>query len=279
VSVSVLILTRNEERTLPACLAALKWCDDILVFDSFSTDGTLDVARAHGARVIQHAFEDYGAQREAARVLGAYRHAWVWAIDADEIPEPDSIAEVRALTSDPNVAHAAFRMRRKDFFFGKWIRRSTLYPSWFVRLYRPDRVNYPARAVHEYPEVDGTTGALNGHLIHHSFSNGLTQWFGKHNVYSLLEAQEALRNLRAGEFRWGDCFAFGDPVRRRRALKSLSYRLPCRPALRFVYMYFWRMGFLDGRLGYTYCRMLAMYEYMIVLKMEELRRREKGLSI
>ncbi len=278
-SVSVVILTLNEEETLPACLASVKWSDDIVVFDSFSTDRTLEIARAAGARVVQRSFDNYGSQREAARTEVKYKHPWVLALDADEIPDEALVEEVARLTNRTKTAHAAYRMRRKDFFMGRWIKHSTLYPSWFIRLYRPDRIRYGSRSVHEYPMVDGEIGALRGHLIHHSFHKGLAAWFQKHVRYVELEAYEALKQTGENRIDWQGLASLADPVRRRRALKSLSYRLPFRASLRFLYMYVVRLGFLDGAAGLTYCRLLAMYEYLIVLQMEEIRRRERGQSL
>lgn len=267
--ISVLILTYNEEKNLPGCLSSLGWCDDVVVFDSFSTDRTVALARAGGARVVQHRFDNYSAQREAARTLVDYKHPWVLALDADERPEPVLVEEMLAQVRQAGNRHHAFRLRRKDYFFGRWIRHSTLYPSWFVRLYRHDKIRYEARLVHEYPTVSGSTGRLDGHLIHYSFNKGLGEWFEKHNRYSDLEAVQALEDLSENGLDWAGLWSLAEPVRRRRALKALSYRLPSRPLLRFLYMYLVRKGFLDGWQGFTYCRLLSLYEYMIVLKMRE----------
>lgn len=275
--ISIAILTYNEEVNLPGCLDSIAWCDDIVVFDSFSTDRTVELAKAAGVRVVQHRFEDYGSQREAARATVDYKHPWLLFLDADERVDGTLKAELLALPETP-TSLSAYRMRRKDHFMGKWIRRSTLYPSWFTRLLWRDRARYEPRAVHEYPTVDGDTGALQGHLIHHSFNKGLEDWLAKHNRYSTLEAQEDLRSLEAESVRWRD-LASRDPIARRRALKTLSFRLPCRPLLRFLYMYGLRGGFLDGAAGFAYCRLLYFYELMIVLKIKELRRRRDGKPV
>jgi len=275
-TVSVLILTLNEERNLPACFDALTWCDDVVVFDSFSSDRTEEIAKARGARVFQKRFENYGKQREAARTEVEYRHPWVLTIDADERPEPELVDEIHALLRAGDQPHVAYRMRRKDHFMSQWIKHATLYPSWFVRLYRNDRISYPSRAVHEYPDVQGSIGELQGHLLHYSFNKGLTEWLEKHNRYSELEAVEALRELEESPIDWGRLLEFRDPVVRRRTLKSISYRMPLRPVLRFAYMALGRGGVLDGLPGLTYCTLLGFYEYLIVLKMKEIRARNKG---
>jgi|CXWL01.1.fsa_nt_gi glycosyltransferase involved in cell wall biosynthesis len=278
-SVSILILTLNEEVNLPTCLETVKWCDDIVVFDSFSTDRTAVIARAAGARVLQRRFDNYGSQREAARIEINYKYPWVLALDADEVPDQELIDEMMKIAAMPDSAVNAFRMRRKDFFMGQWIKHSTLYPSWFIRFYKPDRILYEPRTVHEYPTVSGKVGELQGHLMHQSFNKGIGDWMRKHVRYAELEALESLQHSRSGQIDWKGLFAMQDPVRYRRTLKSISYRLPFRPALRFLYMYLFRLGMLDGRAGFTYCRLLAIYEYMIVLRIMELQRRENGQAV
>lgn len=278
-SVSVLILTLNEERNLPGCLESVAGFDDVVIFDSFSTDRTVEIARNAGARIFQRQFDNYGNQREAARTQVTYKYPWVLALDADERVDEELKAELKTITALPETSHRAYRVRRKDFFMGKWIKRSTLYPSWFVRFYQPSWIRYEPRAVHEYPRVEGSIGELQGHLHHYSFNNGLSAWLSKHVRYADLEAHEGLQTLRAGHIDWKGLFSQSDPVRRRRAIKGLSCYMPFRPTLRFLYMYVLRLGVLDGLAGLTYCRMLAMYEYMIVIKMREIQRREKGLTV
>jgi len=277
--VSVLIITYNEEINLPGCLDSVAWSDDVVVFDSHSSDRTVEIARQRGARVFQRRFDDFGTQREAARVEVDYRHEWVLAVDADERPDDRLVKEIQEVAARGEGGPNAYRMRRKDHFMGRWIKHSTLYPSWFVRLYRHRQVRYEKRAVHEYPEVEGEIGELGGHLLHHGFNKGLGEWMAKHNRYAAMEARENLRALSSKTMDWAGLLAVTSPVRRRRALKELSMRMPFRSLLRFLYMYVLRRGFLDGRAGLTYCRLIAFYEYLIVLNLKELRRRERGLPV
>lgn len=269
--ISVLILTLNEEVNIARCLDSVRWSDDVVVFDSMSTDRTCDIARAAGARVMQRAFDNYGSQREAARSTVEFRHRWVLALDADETPDEQLVVEMNAISERAEVPECAFRMRRKDHFFGRWLRHATLYPTWFVRFFRPDRIRYEARSVHEYPLVDGPVGSLQGHLLHDNLSKGLEDWKAKHEKYALLEAAENVKALSHG-IDWGGLFAVSNPVRRRRALKELSFRLPFRPLMRFLYMYVMRLGVLDGAAGLRYCRLLADYEAAIVRQVRTLRR-------
>ena len=249
----------------------LKWCDDIIVFDSYSKDKTIEIAKEYGARIFQHPFVDYGAQREAARKIVDYKNKWVFSIDADERFTPELVAEVKRVTKGSQNKCAAFRVRRKDHFQKKWIKHSTLYPTWFTRLYLNENIYFPKRRVHEHPVVNGAIGKLNEHLEHYSFNKGLTEWIEKHNKYAEMEALEALKELKNKKYDIKNLKNISDPTVRRKLLKSLSYRMPLRPLLRFSYMYFLRRGFLDGQPGFDYCMLMGFYEYMIILKMREMR--------
>ena len=276
-SISVLIMTLNEEKNLPACLASLAWCDDIVVLDSYSTDGTVEIAQAAGARVYQRAHETESRQRTYGLKEIEYKYPWVYTPDADEVTPSDLRDEMLAIARDAARPESSFRIRYKNMFMGRWIKHSSLYPTWITRLVRPDRVRYE-RDAHSRCLTEGPEGRLNAHFIHYSFNKGMNAWYDKHNRYSSSEARETVTSLREKRVPWRDLLS-GVPEVRRRALKELSMRLPFRPAARFVYMYVLRGGFLDGREGYHYCQLLAAYEYMIVIKTEELRRRENGLPV
>jgi glycosyltransferase involved in cell wall biosynthesis len=282
VSISVLIMTLNEEMNLEACLAAVSWSDDIVVLDSFSTDRTLEIARNAGARIVKRAYDNERNQRMFGFREIAFKHPWVYIPDADEITPPELRDEMLAIAADPTRQEVAFRCRFKTLFMGQWIRHSSLYPTWVVRLVRPDRIEFH-RDIHMlnlHCDLDGPEGVLKNHFLHYSFNKGLTAWFDKHNRYATVEAVEALKSLSGRAIGWPDLFSL-DSVRRRRAMKELAFRLPycCRPVLRFLYMYVIRRGFLDGWAGYLYCGLIATYDYMIVSKMAEIRRREQGLPV
>ena len=276
--ISVLILTYNEEKNLPRCLEALKWSDDIVVLDSFSTDRTIEIAKAAGARIYQRAFDDEASQRTYSLREISFKHPWVYNPDADEDPTPELCREMLAVVQGRPGNTVAYRMRFKTIFMGKWIRFSSLYPTWVIRLFQPEKISFE-RLVNLAYHVDGEEGQLEGHFFHYTFNNGLDAWFAKHNNYSHYEAVETLRSLDRGFHSWPDLLNFKEAPKRRRALKELSFRLPFRPALRFLYMYVVRGGILDGWAGLTYCRLLAIYEYMVVVKIRELRRRAAGLTL
>jgi glycosyltransferase involved in cell wall biosynthesis len=274
--VSVLILTLNEEANIAECIDSCRWSDDIVVFDSLSQDGTREIALASGARVIERAFDNYAAQRNAALGTVNYKYPWVLMVDADERVPGDLAAEAVARTAHADADTVMFRMRRKDFFLGRWLKRSSGYPTWFGRLVRLGRVRVE-REVNEEYVADGRIEHLNSHLHHYPFNRGTAYWFERHNRYSSLEAIAkvafqtepiASRNLVSL-----------DPVSRRKTWKQLLYRLPARPLIVFVYLYVIRLGLLDGRAGMTFIRMRAMYEFLIDVKVLELRRRQRGSTV
>ncbi len=275
VSVSVLILTLNEEINIAQCLDSLSWCDDVVVLDSLSSDGTVALAEARGARVVQRPFDNWSAHQNWAVANIEFHHPWVLYLDADERC-PDDLRDEILERARSTASEAAFRIRRKDFFMGRWLRHAQLYPTWLVRLFRPHRIRYE-RLVNPVAIVDGPTGELNGHIIHYPFSHGVSHWIARHNRYSDMEAVEAAKvRDRAGP--QGSLWST-DPNERRRALKDVFFRLPARPLVKFIYYYAWRRGFLDGRAGLTYATLQAMYEYMIACKGTELERRRRGLPV
>ncbi len=274
--ISILILTLNEEKNLPVCLHSVSWSDDIVVFDSFSADKTVEIAKAAGARVVQRKFDNWSAHQNWAHENIAFKNKWVFYLDADELMTPELYGEIQAISDDMNEKRVAFYCGRKNYFMGKWIKYA-YPPSMIMRFFIPSCVRFE-RLVNPTPVIAGEHGYLKNMFLHYNFSRGLTEWFDKHNKYSLMEAKEAMKVLQGGPLRIGDLFS-KDPFVRRKALKRLSFFLPCRPLLRFIYCYFLKLGFLDGSLGFRYCCMLSIYEYMIDLKIVELRRHENSLPV
>lgn len=272
-SISILILTLNEEANLPRCLDAISWADDVLVVDSFSTDRTVDVAESHGARVLQRHFDDFAGQRNFGLQEGGLRHEWVLHLDADEVVTPELRDEMFQVIEDES--RDAYRVPSKMMLQGQWLRHAGMYPTYQVRLGRRDALSF-VQVGHGQREAlpPERVGTLEHPLVHYSFSKGLEDWFEKHNRYSTAEARQALREAAEGGIDWSGLLS-GDGTSRRRALKQIAARMPFRPTLRFLYMYILRRGFLDGAAGYTYCRLLATYEYMTVVKMREHRLKEE----
>jgi glycosyltransferase involved in cell wall biosynthesis len=272
-SISVLILTLNEEVNLVECIDSCTWSDDIVVFDSFSTDRTCEIAAGKAVRLVQRRFDNYAAQRNAALTQVQYKHPWVLMVDADERTPMDLVREMIAAVSTADSDVALFRMRRKDYFLGRWLRRSSGYPSWFGRLVRLGRVRVE-REVNEEYIADGKIVHLRSHLHHYPFNKGIGYWYERHNRYSDIEA---LAKVEAYSSQLSLAALFsGDPIDRRRAMKLLVYRLPMRPTIWFLYLYIFRMGFLDGAAGLAFSRMRASYETMIDMKVLDFKRRRSG---
>lgn len=276
-SISILILTLNEEKNLPSCLEAVSWCDDIVVLDSHSNDRTVEIAEKFGARVFFRTFDDFAQQRNYALQNIPFKHEWTFHLDADEI-----MTEGLRFEMEKNIqttAYDAFMVPSKMMLFGKWLRFSGMYPSYQVRLTRCPVFKFRQVGHGQKEDIEQSKiGILNSPYLHYSFSKGFGDWFEKHNRYSDLEAEESLRHLASGAVDWAGLLS-RDETRRRRALKEISFRLPLRPLARFIYMYVLRLGFLDGVPGFLYCNLMAFYEFMIVLKLREIKRRNNGLPV
>jgi glycosyltransferase involved in cell wall biosynthesis len=265
--VSVLILTQDEEQDLPGCLDSVAWSDDVQVLDSGSRDRTVEIARERGATVTVRAFDSFAEQRNAGMAL-AFRHPWVLVLDADERPTSLLSAEIQQIVRTAGPEMSGFRMRRRDFLWGTWLKHAQMSP-YYVRLLRVGRVHY-SRAINEVASVDGKVGQLIGDLDHLAFSKGISHWVTKHNRYSTVEARlladgEATRSASLRQALFGKDFHT-----RRVAQKALFYRLPLRPAIKWMYLMFVRGAFLDGHAGVVYAGLLSFYEYLIEVKRQEI---------
>jgi glycosyltransferase involved in cell wall biosynthesis len=271
--ISVLILTRNEEHDLAGALASIAWSDDIHVLDSHSTDATVRIAEEFGAEVTRRPFDNYAAHRNFGFTL-PFRHPWLLILDADERCTPALSAEIERAVAAATPEVSGFRLRRRDFLFGTWLKRSQLTP-FYIRLVRPERSRY-TRSVNEILEVDGQLLDLNEPLDHFPFSKGISHWVAKHNQYSTMEAHliYSQQGLQTPSIR--TALRGPDFHTRRLHQKALFYRLPARPLVKWCYMMFVRRAILDGAAGVTYATLQAVYEYLIVLKTKELRLNELG---
>ncbi len=276
---SVLILTMNEEANIASCLQSVGWCRDVVVLDSGSTDRTREIAAGHGARVVVRPFDDYAAQRNFGLRDIPYENPWLLMLDADERVGDELAQEVQSAIGAAAPGTCLYRMRRKDFLYGTWIRGSGGYPTWFPRLARVGRV-WVERPINEEYRTDGGVGELRGHLHHYPFNKGFGAWIEKHNRYSSMEAEllERAEGAVASAPRLAGLFS-ADPLARRRVLKRLVYALPMRPLLVFFGGYLLRLGILEGRAGLTFSLLRAWYEFAIDCKRREIRRRRAGREI
>lgn len=267
--ISVLILTKNEESDLPGCLESVAWCDDIHVFDSLSTDATVEIAKQFGATVTQRAFDNWAAHQNWGLANIPFRHPWVLYIDADERVTPDLVTSIHKAVQNPGD-NVAFRIQRRDFFMGRWLKHVQTSP-YYLRLFRPEKMRYE-RLVNPVSLPDGPVEPISGYLDHYPFSKGISHWLDRHNKYSSFEAQQITENRNNNEpFSLQKAFFGKDFHQKRFHQKELFYRLPGRPLIKFLVLYGLKRGFLDGAPGFTYAALQSIYEYMIVLKEQESR--------
>lgn len=273
---SIYILTYNEEVDIADCLQSALLSDDIIVVDSLSSDRTpaivAEYAQKHPIRFVPHAFESHGKQRTWMLKEVPAKYQWIYILEADERMTPALFQE--CLTAIQNPEYVGYYVAERVMFMGKWIRRSTQYPRYQMRLLRPDKVWFDDYGHTEREVYDGSIAFLKETYPHFTCSKGMARWIEKHNRYSTDEAKETVRQLEAGEINW-QLLLFGKTeIERRHALKNLSHRLPLRPLVRFIYMYFILGAIWDGYPGFTWSVLQSFYEYLILLKVWELRQNQ-----
>jgi glycosyltransferase involved in cell wall biosynthesis len=281
VPLSVVLPVKNEAANLPRCLASIAWADEIWVVDSQSTDGTAALARAAGAKVAEFDFNGIWPKKKNWALENLpFSHEWVLLLDADETLPAEAEAEMRAIVTSPGGPDGYWINRRFNFL-GRWLRHA-YYPNWNLRLFRHKLGRFEQLTgaatesgdveVHEHVIVRGKTGRLRVEMDHYAFPT-VAAFIEKHNRYSNWEARVALETPGKGAVA-----AQRLRVRMRRRLRRLSLALPFRPLLRFLYVYLWQCGFLDGRAGYYFARLHATYEFLCVAKTYELRLRQNESS-
>jgi glycosyltransferase involved in cell wall biosynthesis len=258
VPLSVVILTLDEELNIRRCLASVAWADQVVVVDSGSRDDTAAIARSHGAEVVEQPWLGFSAQREFALRL-RLRHDWVYFVDADEWVSPQLASEIAVRLQAPACAGYAHRLRL--VFQGTWIRHCGWYRgSWVVRLVDRRFTKYDGSLVGERACIDGPVGRL-GHDIVDDDLKGLASWLHKHVRYAELEAQRR-RPSQSCASRFGGLRSRADsrPLIRAVFKDAIFPAVPAKPIALFVYMYFVRLGFLDGPAGLRFCFFHAWYE-------------------
>jgi glycosyltransferase involved in cell wall biosynthesis len=277
VPVSIIVPIKNEADILARCLKSVQWAGEIFVVDSQSSDDSAKIAEAHGAKVVQFQFNGtWPKKKNWALENLPFQNEWVLILDADEVLPPEAADEIAKAIVDP-AGNAGYWINRRFFFLGRWLAHA-YYPNWNLRLFRHALGRYEKlteadtasgdNEVHEHVVVKGPTARLQCEMDHYAFPS-VEVFMEKHNRYSNWEARVAVDNLlgkSSGSLSHGR-------VEQRRKLKLLSQRLPFRPLLRFLYIYIWQKGFLDGREGYYFAQLHATYEFLCVAKTYELRRR------
>jgi len=242
---SVLIPTYNCEGIIRECLESVKWANEIVIVDSFSTDGTVDICREYTDRVLQHEFLGHARQKNWA--IPRCSHEWVLQLDSDERLEPGLKDEIQALLAAPPEGVDAFRIPRKNHVLGAWMRACGLYPDYQTRLFLKSVGRFEEREVHEHLHVPGQVGTLKHHILHYGMPS-ISKQLVNLDRYTRYEANELRK--RGKRFRW--------------------YQLILRPPAIFVYRYLWKLGFTAGYRGFILAAYLAIYDFLAHAKLWEM---------
>jgi glycosyltransferase involved in cell wall biosynthesis len=260
--VSVLLLIHNEEANLPRCIEALNWCDDIVAIDSGSTDGSMEILSSFGVRVLHRSFDDFATQRNFGLKNGAFRHEWVLHLDADEVVTPEFSTALDALNPTDHID--GYYVLSKVILFERWLKYAGMWPSYQARLGHRERMRFKQIGHGQREDLPAHRMAtFDEPYLHYNFSHGMKRWLEKHIRYAKDEAAH-LGDIIAGK---PECDEVEAATYGRRRMKRLAANVPLflRPLARFIYIYLWRRGFLDGRAGLTYAVMLSVYEGMIAV--------------
>jgi len=266
--ISVIILAKNEERDLPMCLNSLTWCDDVHILDSGSTDKTISLAQTFGATVSTNSFESFGKQRNFALDNIIIKNNWVLFLDADEI---STVEFHHALSDAINQADddvAGFYCCWKMILDNRWLKRCDNFPKWQFRVIRKGRARFTDFGHGQKEDkVIGEIKYLKEPYLHYGFSKGWSHWINRHNNYSSQEAVVRLNNRPPFKNLFSKHGSTRNP-----ALRSWLSQLPGWPFLRFCQAYLFNLGFLEGTPGFNYCINMACYEFLIKIKMREIKR-------
>ena len=246
-TISAIVITKNEAKNIAGCLESLSCADEIVVVDSGSEDGTVEIAKGFTDRVFVVEWKGYALTRQYALERAAGE--WVLWLDADERLTPELASAVRRVV-DEDAPFAGYRMPRKAYFLGRWMKHGGWYPGYVVRLFRREKARFNALRVHEKLIVDGAVETLREPILHYT-DDSIAYYFEKFNAYTSLAAQ--------------------DLVDRNRKVSVLG--LLFRPVHMFVKMYLLRRGFLDGMEGFLLAIFSATYVFTKYAKVWELRRK------
>jgi glycosyltransferase involved in cell wall biosynthesis len=233
----VVVVTRDEEDRIRACLESVAWADELIVIDAESQDKTAAIARELTDHVIVRPWPGFAAQKNFG--LAQARGAWILSLDADETVSPALRDEIEAVVAREG-GRDGYAVRRRNIFWGRWVRHGGLYPDWQLRLFRRDRGRFLERAVHESVRVDGAVGRLSGHLEHRSYRD-VADFLARADRYATLAADEWLAQGR----------------------RARPWDFVVRPLGRFLGMYVVRGGFLDGARGFL---LAVLYAYYVLIR-------------
>ncbi len=273
VCVSVLVITRDEESNIGACLDSVRWAREVFVVDASSTDRTVEVAGTLGANVVSHSFEGYAEQRNWALNNLPFSNDWVLMLDADERIPSALAKEIQVALDTPQNPFDGYYLKRRFLFMGQWVKWGGLYPTWILRLFKRQRVQIEERPLNEHAILDGEAGYLQN-PFDHSDNRPLSEWIAKHNRYAELGADEYVEETSGEGYQDSIGIRFwGGQAERKRWVKLCVWNhlpLLLRPFLFFFRNYVLKGGFLDGKAGFIYHVLWSFwYQFLISAKIIE----------
>lgn len=243
--ISVLLPTYNAEPIIRDCLESVKWADEILVADSFSTDRTLDICREYGVRIIQHEYIQSAKQKNWA--IPQCAHSWVLQIDTDERLEEGAKEEIMEAVAHAVPGVDAFRIPRKNHVLGPWLAVANQFPDFQTRLFRRDAARFQDMEVHAHVQVPGQVGQLKHHILHYGMPT-IGKQLANIDRYTRYQADELKK--RGKRFHW--------------------YHLVLRPFGIFAYYYFLKRGFAAGYRGLIVAANITTFDFYAHAKLWEL---------
>lgn len=267
--ITAVVITYNEERNIENCLKSLTWCDELIIVDSFSNDRTLEIASRYTKNIYQHKWPGFAKQKNYA--LQFVDTDWVLFLDADEYVTKDFESQIRNLINNSNN-YVAFFTPRKSSFLGKWLRYTDQWPQYMVRLFKVGCAKWEDREIHEQVEVNGKAGYMSVPIIHNNPKNETLEAFLHDTIRNAnYETKERFKR----KYGLKKKFSIKN-ASLRMIIKHFSYYLPFKPVLRFVYLYFIRLGFLDGPHGLLWSIYHGfIYEMLVTTKLWEIKIRNR----
>ena len=247
--ISVVIITFNEERNIEECLESAKWGDEIIVVDSFSTDRTVEICKRYTDRVYQRSWPGFGKQKNFS--IERATMEWTFVLDADERIPQELRGEIEGILTAKETAFSAYRLARKNYFYGHWLRWGGQYPDWQTRFFRKGAGLYDNTEPHEGFIFEGKLGTLENPLIHYS-ERKISDHFPKLNNYSSLAAAQRAQTCK----------------------KVHGYDLFFRPLINFFQVYFRKQGFRDGIPGFIQALFKSLYTFVKYAKVWEIHQRK-----
>lgn len=273
--ISAVILTKNEASNLKRCINSLQWCQEAIVVDSGSTDGTTQLAESLGAKVFTHIQPPpfkISEQRNWALQNCNLKNEWVLFVDADEIIPPDLATEIQRICFASDNQYNAFELTPRYLFWGKWLKHTQGYPNWHPRIVKHREVTFVG-GVWEHFSSGAKVGRITIPYDHFANSKGVSDWLERHDRYSSWDAENIVKFQETGKT---SALVSNNKLK----LRLLAARFwPVRPLARFIYMYFFRLGFLEGIPGLVCCFLYAIYEFLVVVKVVEIKRKNLGLLL